>query len=110
MDKIDTDVWIYHPIIDIPNLNLHIYTNPMHGDSGIENMDISLEDAERKVCQIVENSPFYRNIIAAHIREYANAIERGEMEGYISDIDGYPVPLDTKIEQIDWNQIKMGEE
>ena len=110
MDKIDTDVFKYHPVIDIPNLDLYIHTNPVHGDSGIENMDISLEDAERKVCQLVESSPFYRNIIAARIREYANAIERGEMEGYISDIDGYLVPLDTKIEQIDWNQIKMGEE
>lgn len=78
----------------------------MHGDSGIENMDISYEDAEIKVCQIVENSPFYRNIIAARIREYANAIERGEIRGYICDIDGYPAPLDTKIEQIDWSQIK----
>ena len=107
LGTIDTNVFTYHPIIDIPNLNLHIYTNPIHGDSGIENMDISLEDAEIKVCQIVENSPFYRNIIAAHIREYANAIERGEMRGYICDYDGYPVPLDTKIEQIDWSQIKM---
>ena len=106
LGTIDTNVFTYHPIIDIPNFNLYIYTNPMHGDSGIENMDISLEDAERKVCQIVKNNPFYRNIIAAHIREYANAIERGEMEGYISDIDGYPVSLDTKIEQIDWSQIK----
>ena len=110
MDTIDTDVFVYHPVIDIPNLDLYIHTNPMYGDSGIENMDISLEDAERKVCQIVENSPFYRNIITARIREYANAIERGEMRGYISDIDRYPVSLDTKIEQIDWNQIKMGEE
>ena len=40
----------------------------------------------------------------------ADAIERGGMRGYISDIDGYPASLDTKIEQIDWNQIKMGEE
>ena len=109
MDTIDTDVFVYHPVIDIPNLNLHIYTNPMHGDSGIENMDISYEDAERKVCQIVENSPFYRNIIAARIREYADAIERGGMRGYISDIDGYPASLDAKIEQIDWSQIKRDE-
>ena len=108
MDTIDTDVFVYHPVIDM-NLDLFIYTNPMHGDSGIENMDISYEDAERKVCQIVENSPFYRNIIAAHIREYADAIERGEMRGYISDIDGYPAPLDAKIEQIDWSQIKRDE-
>ena len=40
MDKIDTDVFKYHPVIDIPNLDLYIHTNPMHGDSGIENMDI----------------------------------------------------------------------
>lgn len=106
MDKIDTDVFIYSPIIDIPNLELCIYTNPIHGDSGIENMDISFDDAERKVCQIVENSPFYRKIIATRIREYADAIERGEMRGYISDYDGYPAPLHAKIEQIDWSQIK----
>ena len=35
--------------------------------------------------------------------------ERGGMRGYISDIDGYPAPLDAKIEQIDWNQIKREE-
>ena len=109
MDTIDTDVFVYHPVIHM-NLDLFIYTNPMHGDSGIENMDISYEDAETKVCQIVENSPFYRNIIAARIREYADAIERGGMRGYISDIDGYPASLDAKIEQIDWNQIKREEE
>ena len=40
MDKIDTDVWIYHPIIDIPNLQMYIHTNPMHADSEIENIDI----------------------------------------------------------------------
>ena len=40
MDKIDTDVFVYHPVINM-NLDLFIYTNPMHGDSGIENMDIS---------------------------------------------------------------------
>lgn len=107
MDKINTDVFIYSPIIDIPNIDLYIYTNPIHGDSGIENMDISLTDAEEKVCQIVENSPFYRKIIARRIREYANAVERGEIRGCISDYDGYPAPLHTKIEQIDWNQIKM---
>lgn len=106
MDKINTDVFIYSPIIDIPNLELYIYTNPIHGDNGIENMDISLDDAERKVCQIVENSPFYRKIIATRIRKYADAIERGEMRGYISDYDGYPAPLNARIEQIDWNQIK----
>jgi hypothetical protein len=72
-------------------------------------MDISLADAERKVCQIVEISPFYRKIIATRIREYADAIERGEMRGYISDYDEYPVQLHTKIEQIDWNQIKRKE-
>lgn len=107
MEQINTDVFKYCPIIDIPNLELYIYTNPVHDDSEIENMDISLVDAEEKVCQIVENSPFYRKIIATRIREYADAIERGEMKGYISDYDGYPVPLHTKIEQIDWNQIKM---
>ena len=106
MDKINTDVFTYCPIIDIPNLKLNICTNPIHGDSGIENMDISLDDAERKVCQIVEHSPLYRKIIATRIREYADAIERGEMRGYISDYDGYPAPLHAKIEQIDWNQIK----
>ena len=106
MDKTNTDVFTYCPIIDIPNLKLYIYTNPITGDSGIENMDISLSDAERKVCQIVENSPLYRKIIATRIREYANAIERGEMRGFISDYDGYPAPLHAMIEQIDWNQIK----
>lgn len=106
MDTIDTNVFTYRPIIDIPNLDLYIHTNPMHGDSGIENMDISLEDAEIKVCQIVENSPFYRSIIAARIREYADAIERGEMRGFICDLDGYPAPIGAKIEQIDWSQIK----
>ena len=60
MDKIDTDVFVYHPVINM-NLDLFIYTNPMHGDSGIENMDISYEDAEIKVCQIVENSPLSRH-------------------------------------------------
>ena len=109
MDKINTDVFTYCPIIDIPNLKVYIHTNPIHGDSGIENMDISLDDAERKVCQIVENSPFYRKIIATRIREYADAIERGEMRGYISDYDEYPVQLHTKIEQIDWKQIKRKE-
>ena len=107
MEKINTDVFTYCPIIDIPNLELYIHTNPIHGDSGIENMDISLDDAERKVCQIVENSPFYRKIIATRIRKYADAIERGEMRGYISDYDGYPAPFNAKIEQIDWKQIKM---
>ena len=110
MNKIDTDVFQYCPIIDIPNLDLYIHTNPIHGDSGIENIDISLEDAERKVCQLVESSPFYRKIIATRIRKYADAIERGELKGYISDYDGYPAPANAKIEQIDWNQIKMGEE
>ena len=105
MDKINTDVFTYYPIIDIPNLELYIHTNPIHGDSGIENMDISFDDAERKVCQIVENSPFYRKISARRIREYADAIERGEMRGYISDYDGYPAPLHAKIERIDWSQI-----
>ena len=109
MDKINTDVFTYCPIIDIPNLKLYIYTNPISGDSGIENMDISLDDAERKICQIVENNPLYRKIIAIRIREYADAIERGEMRGYISDYDGYPAPLHTKIEQIDWSQIKREE-
>jgi hypothetical protein len=109
MDKINTDVFKYCPIIDIPNLELYVYTNPIHGDSGIENIDISLDDAERKVCQIVENNPLYRKIIAIRIREYADAIERGEMRGYISDYDGYPAPLHAKIEQIDWNQIKREE-
>lgn len=109
MNKIDTDVFQYRPIIDIPNLDLYIHTNPIHGNSGIENMDISLDDAERKVCQLVESSPFYRKIIATRIRKYADVIERGEMRGYICDYDGYPVSLDTKIEQIDWNQIKMEE-
>lgn len=109
MDKINTDVFTYCPIIDIPNLKLYIHTNPINGDSGFENMDISLVGAERKVCQIVENNPLYRKIIATRIREYADAIERGEMRGYISDYDGYPVSLDTKIEQIDWNQIKREE-
>lgn len=109
MDKINTDVFTYCPIIDIPNLGLYVYTNPIHGDSGIENIDISLDDAERKVCQIVENNPLYRKIIAIRIREYADAIERGEMRGYISDYDGYPEPLHTKIEQIDWSQIKREE-
>lgn len=107
MDKINTDVFVYRPIIDIPNLDLYIHTNPIHGNSETENMDISLVDAEGKVCQIVENSPLYRKIIATRIREYANTVERGEMRGYISDYDGYPVPLHTKIEQIDWKQIKM---
>lgn len=27
MDKIDVDVFTYHPIIDIPNFNLYIYKN-----------------------------------------------------------------------------------
>ena len=107
MEKINVDVFTYCPIIDISNLKLYIHTNPIHGDSGIENMDISLDDVERKVCQIIESIPLYRKIIATRIREYADAIERGEMKGYISDYDGYPAPLHAKIEQIDWKQIKM---
>lgn len=38
MNKINTDVFTYRPIIDIPNLELYIHTNPIHDDSGIENV------------------------------------------------------------------------
>lgn len=102
---IEADVFRYSPIIDIPDVDLYVYTNPLHGDSGIENMDIFLEDVEEEVVKKIESNPLYRKIIATRIREYADAIERGEIKGYISDYDGYPVPCTTRIELMDWKTI-----
>ena len=98
------DVFKYSPIIDI-SADVYVYTNPLHGDSGVENMDISLEDVEVEVVKRIESNPLYRKIIAARIREYADAIERGEIKGYISDYDGYPVSNHTRIEQISWRDV-----
>jgi len=104
----NVDVFTFSPIIDIDNLDLVIYTNPMHGESGIENMEIDLDDAERHVCKYIKETHAFRKIIADRIREYANAIEAGDIKGYISDYDGYPVSDTVKVESIDWNLVKQG--
>lgn len=66
---IEADVFRYSPIIDIPDVDLYVYTNPLHGDSGVENMDIFLEDVEEEVVKKIESNPLYRKIIATRIRE-----------------------------------------
>lgn len=61
MDKINTDVFIYSPIIDIPNIDLYIYTNPIHGDN----------DFGGYMAEAAENFCNHYNMILDNINSYS---------------------------------------
>lgn len=80
---------------------IYIYTTEF--DSMVHPFE--LDDAERYITQMVENSPKYRKVFADRLRTLANRIESGDcrLGGYIADYDSYDYEGDGVID-IDWNK------
>lgn len=81
--------------------DIYIYTTEF--DSMIHPFE--LDDAERYIVQMVENSEKHRKFFADRLRTLANRIESGDcrLGGYIADYDSYNYEGNDVID-IDWNK------
>ena len=95
-----TSVFLYRAPIYIED-EIYVYTTEF--DSMIHPFE--LENAERYITQMVENSPKYRRVFADRLRSLADRIESGDcrLGGYIADYDSYDYEGDDVID-IDWNK------
>lgn len=93
------------------DVELNIHTTPL--DRIVARHTIDLDDAEKYVVNMVQNSPEYRKIIADKLRELADEVENTPfpsrvLNGYITDYDGYDIDDEIyDIHEIDWSEKEL---
>lgn len=92
--------FLYRASIHIED-EIYVYTTEF--DSMVHPFE--LDDAERYIVQMVENSKKYRKVFADRLRTLANRIESGDcrLRGYIADYDSYDYDGDDVVD-VDWNK------